>query len=64
MNHEEPNQIENVADAPDENLNPAQVINDEAQPDEEIERLPVQSIGSYARLEELLTGEEKENTTK
>jgi hypothetical protein len=30
---------------------------------EEIDNLPIESIGSYARLEELLTDEEKENTT-
>jgi hypothetical protein len=29
----------------------------------EIDNLPIESIGSYARLEELLTDEEKENTS-
>lgn len=31
---------------------------------DEIDNLPIESIGSYARLEELLTDEEKENTTE
>ena len=30
---------------------------------QEIDNLPIESIGSYARLEELLTDEESENTT-
>lgn len=30
---------------------------------DEIDNLPVESIGSYARVDELLTDEEKENTT-
>lgn len=56
------------ADASDsslENLNPAEVINETASPGdvENIDNLPIESIGSYARLEELLTDEEKENTS-
>jgi len=30
---------------------------------QEIDNLPIESIGSYAKLEELLTDEEKENTS-
>jgi hypothetical protein len=30
---------------------------------QEIDNLPIESIGSYARMEELLTDEEKEKTT-
>lgn len=30
---------------------------------QQIENLPIESIGTYARLEELLTDEEKGNTT-
>jgi hypothetical protein len=30
----------------------------------EIDNLPIESIGSYARVDELLTDEEKENTTR
>ncbi|HEX8736734.1 MAG TPA: hypothetical protein VF721_15490 [Pyrinomonadaceae bacterium] len=30
----------------------------------EIDNLPVESIGSYARVEELLTDEEMDNTTR
>ncbi|HEX8367076.1 MAG TPA: hypothetical protein VF604_00780 [Pyrinomonadaceae bacterium] len=36
----------------------------EGQAGGEIDNLPVESIGSYARVEELLTDEEKENTTE
>lgn len=55
------------ADASDstlENLNPAEVINDSTSPDdsENIDNLPIESIGSYARLEELLTDEDSEKT--
>lgn len=59
------NPNENAADSIEANLNPAEVINDSAGEDDsqEIDNLPIESIGSYARLEELLTDEEKENTT-
>lgn len=55
------------ADASDstlENLNPAEVINDSTSPgdSENIDNLPIESIGSYARLEELLTDEDSEKT--
>ncbi len=46
-------------------MNPAEVINDSAAEDDsqEIDNLPIESIGSYGRLEELLTDEEKEKTS-
>ncbi|MDQ3321451.1 MAG: hypothetical protein M3525_03180 [Acidobacteriota bacterium] len=46
-------------------MNPAEVINDSAGEgdSQEIDNLPIESIGSYAGLEELLTDEEKEKTT-
>ena len=50
--------------AGEENLNPEELANLVEQADsKEIDNLPVESIGSYARLEELLTDEEKGNTT-
>jgi hypothetical protein len=56
---------ESAVDSPEASLNPAEAINDSAEEDnsQEIDRLPIESIGSYARLEELLTDEEKEKTT-
>ncbi len=59
------NPNENAADSSEADLNPAEVINDSATEDDssEIDNLPIESIGSYARLEELLTDEEKEKTT-
>ncbi len=56
---------ESAVNSHDENLNPGEVINDstDEKNSEEIDNLPIESISSYARLEELLTDEEKENTT-
>lgn len=55
---------ETAVNSSDENLNPAEKMNDAGQiGSQEIDNLPVESIGSYARLEELLTDEEKENTS-
>lgn len=56
---------ENAINSSDENLNPGEVLNDsidEKNP-EEIDNLPIESIGSYARLEELLIDEESDNTS-
>lgn len=57
---------ENAADSPEASLNPAEVINDTAAEDDsqEIDRLPTESIGSYAGFKELLTNQEKDETTK
>jgi hypothetical protein len=59
------NPNENAADSSEADLNPAEVINDSVGTDDssDIDNLPIESIGSYGRLEELLTDEEKENTT-
>lgn len=56
---------ENVTNSPAENSNPAEVATEitELENSQEIDNLPIESIGSYARLEELLTDEEKEKTT-
>ena len=56
---------EKVTDSPEESSNPAEAaIEVSEQADSlEIDNLPIESIGSYARLEELLTDEEKEKTT-
>ncbi len=56
---------ENVTNSPEETSNPAEAAIDVAERADlqEIDNLPIESIGSYARLEELLTDEEKENTT-
>ncbi len=53
---------EKASDSILENLNPAEVINDSTSPGdaENIDNLPIESIGSYARLEELLTDEDSE----
>lgn len=53
-----------ASDSTLENLNPAEVINDSTSPDdsENIDNLPIESIGSYARLEELPTDEDSEKT--
>ena len=59
------NPNERVTNSPEENSNPADVaveVSEQAD-SQEIDNLPIESIGSYARLEELLTDEEKENTT-
>jgi hypothetical protein len=59
------NQNENVTNSPEETSNPAEAAIDVAEQSDaqEIDNLPIESIGSYARLEELLTDEEKEKTT-
>lgn len=59
------NPNENATDSSEADLNPAEVINDSTREgdSQEIDNLPIESIGSYARLEELLTDEEKEKTT-
>ncbi len=50
--------------AGEENLNPEELaVLTEQINSQEIDNLPIESIGSYAKLEELLTDEEKENTT-
>lgn len=56
---------ENVTNSPGETSNPAEAATDAAEQSDaqEIDNLPVESIGSYARLEELLTDEEKKKTT-
>ncbi len=53
-----------ASDSTLENLNLAEVINDSTSPgdSENIDNLPIESIGSYARLEELLTDEDSEKT--
>ena len=58
-------QSENVTNSPGETSNPAEAATNvvEQADSQEIDNLPVESIGSYARLEELLTDEEKEKTT-
>jgi hypothetical protein len=59
------NPNESASDSPKENLISGESGRDSTMPDnlEEIDNLPIESIGSYARLEQLLTDEEKENTT-
>ena len=54
-----------VTNSPEETSNPAEAAIDAAEQadSQEIDNLPIESIGSYARLEELLTDEEKEKTT-
>jgi len=56
---------ESIADLPEDSLNPAEAINDSTEKDgsRETDNLPIESIGSYARLEELPTDEEKEKTS-
>jgi hypothetical protein len=58
-------QNESVIDLSEENLNPAESINDSIldENSQDIDNLPIESIGSYARLDELLTDEEKDKTT-
>ncbi len=55
---------ESTSDLPEENLNTEKNASDSLPQinDREIDSLPIESIGSYARLEELLTDEESENT--
>ena len=69
MNQEDSKEINNVAEGsanlPIENLDSQETTDESSQSVDpsEIDNLPIESIGSYARLEELLTDEEKENTT-
>lgn len=51
--------------AREENLNPEELAMsvDEQADSQAIDNLPIESIGSYAKLEELLTDEEKEKTS-
>ena len=64
MNHEQNEQNENITNSPEETSNPAEAATEIAeQSDSEIENLPIESIGSYARIEELLTDEKKGETT-
>ena len=62
---ENTNSSKNVTNSPEETSNPAEAAIDAAvQADsQEIDNLPIESIGSYARIEESLTGEEKEKTS-
>ena len=65
MSQENNSSNENVTNSPEETSNPAEAAIDAAKQadSQEIDNLPIESIGSYARLEELLTDEEKEKTT-
>ena len=56
---------ESASDLTEENLNAEELPTWLTEPanSEEIDNLPIESIGSYARLEELLTDEEAENTS-
>jgi hypothetical protein len=55
---------ESASDLPEENLKPEEspTVSSEPVNSEEIDNLPIESIGSYAGLEELLTDEKAENT--
>ena len=65
MSQENNSSNETVTNSPEETSNPAEAAIDAAEQadSQEIDNLPIESIGSYARLEELLTDEEKENTS-
>jgi hypothetical protein len=56
---------ENVSDTRKENLNHEEPMSDSSDgiSSEDIDNLPIESIGSYARLEELVTEEEAGNTS-
>ena len=56
---------ESASDLTEKNLNAEELPTGltELANSEEIDNLPIESIGSYARLEELLTDEEAENTS-
>ncbi len=64
MNQEETkenlSENENVTNSPEETSDPAEAATDAAEQadSQEIDNLPIESIGSYARLETLLTDEE------
>ena len=64
-NQENYSSNESGTGALEEHLNPeeAAVKAAEQTSSPEIDNLPIDSIGSYARLEELLTDEESENTS-
>lgn len=64
-NKENSNPSESGIEVPGENLNPEELaarVEKEANA-QEIDNLPIESIGSYARLEELLTDEEADETS-
>lgn len=65
MSQENNSSNENVTNSPEETSNPAEAAMGIAEQtgSQEIDNLPTESISSYARLEELLTDEEKEKTT-
>ena len=69
MNHEDnqENYSSNTSGtgADEEHLNPEEAAVNAAEQTRspEIENLPIDGIGSYARLEELMTEEESENTS-
>ncbi len=65
MSQENIQSSENVTNSPEETSNPAEAATDAAEQadSQEIDNLPIESIGSYARIEELLTDEEKEKTS-
>ncbi len=64
-NDENYSENESGTGANEEHLNPEEAAFSAAdQTDlQGIDNIPVESIGSYARIEELLTDEEKENTS-
>jgi len=64
-NQENYSSNESGTGALEEHLNPEEAAVNAAEQTNspEIENLPIDSIGSYARLEELLTDEESENTS-
>ncbi len=55
---------ENAIDSIEENFKPEELTTklSASEDSQTIENLPIESIGSYARLEELLTDEDEENT--
>lgn len=64
QNEQNADSNENLTNLPEETSNPAEAAVEVAeQSDSEIDNLPIESIGSYARIEELLTDEEKGETT-
>jgi hypothetical protein len=56
---------EDVSNTSEENSNLKEAGTDSASPEnaENIDNLPIESIGSYARLEQLLTEEDSEKTS-
>lgn len=59
------NPTEGATVASEASLNPAEAINEASQrtDNQKIDDLPIESIGSYARIEESLSDEEAENTS-